>query len=290
MNAPRFDRLRKLAGRAKLAAQFERIAHARRAGIDENAVFYESFSGNGMLCNPEAIFRALHAAEDMGHLRHIWALSDLDEYADTVGEFENDPRVAFVRYGSYAYYVALSTSKYLVNNATFPEQFGKRDGQVYLNTWHGTPLKAMGYDIPGAALLSRNIVRNFLSADYLLAPNDTTAEMYLSAYRMRNVYEGAILEVGSPRVDRQMVTDAEKPRVRSALRRRGLVMDDREVILYAPTWHGSFYAPTNDVRQLRARVDAISSQIDSGRYRLLLKVHQQIYKHAKDLEIGRAHV
>ena len=283
MVAPKLDQLKSYARRAKLAVEFERIAHARRARIDENAVFYESFGGNGMLCNPEAIFRALLAADDMGHLHHTWALADLDEYAETVREFENDPRVSFVRFGSYAYYVALSRSKYLVNNATFPVQFGKREGQVYLNTWHGTPLKAMGYDVPGAALLTRNVVRNFLSADYLLAPNDTTSEMYLSAFRMRNIYEGAILDVGSPRVDRQTLTDDQKQQFRARLRERGVSVDDRETILYAPTWHGSFYAPINDIQQLRARVDAISSQIDSGKYRLLLKVHQQVYKHAKDV-------
>ncbi|HEX2306901.1 MAG TPA: glycosyltransferase [Jatrophihabitantaceae bacterium] len=275
--------LKSYARRAKLAVEFERIAHARRARIDENAVFYESFGGNGMLCNPEAIFRALLAADDMSHLRHTWAFTDLDEYAETIREFEKNPRVSFVRSGSYAYYVALSRSKYLVNNATFPAQFGKRDGQVYLNTWHGTPLKAMGYEVPGAALLTRNVVRNLLSADYLLAPNDTTSEMYLSAFRMRNIYQGAILDVGSPRVDRQTIGDDEKQDFRTQLRQRGVAVDDREIILYAPTWHGSFYAPINDIQQLRARVDTISSQIDSSRYRLLLKVHQQVYKHAKDL-------
>ena len=63
-----------------------------------------------------------------------------------------------------------------MNNATFPPQFGKRKGQVYLNTWHGTPLKAMGYDIRGGAVDTRNVARNLLSADYLLAPNDDTAK------------------------------------------------------------------------------------------------------------------
>jgi CDP-glycerol glycerophosphotransferase len=280
MTAPKLGRLRKLGSRAKVAVEFERIAHARRVRLDENAVFYESFAGNGMLCNPEAIFRALLAADDMHHLHHTWALHGLEQHGETVREFENDPRVSFVEYKSYAYYAALSSAKYLVNNATFPRQFGKRDRQIYLNTWHGTPLKAMGYDIPGGALLTRNVVRNMLSVDYLLAPNDETAEMYLSAYRMRNIYQGAILNIGSPRIDRQMASESGKEEIRARLRERGVRVDDREIILYAPTWHGSFYAPNNDIRQLRARVEAVSSQIDSGRYRVLLKVHQQVYKHA----------
>jgi CDP-glycerol glycerophosphotransferase len=275
-------RARTLARRAKLAAEYERIAHSRRTPIDENTVVYESFSGNGMLCNPEAIFRALLAADDMGHLRHVWALANLGDYADTIAEFADNPRVSFVELKSNDYYKALAGAKYLVNNATFPSQFGKRPGQTYVNTWHGTPLKAMGYDVPGGAVDTRNIVRNFLSADYLLAPNEDTAQMYLSAYRMQNIFRGKIVAEGTPRIDKQYADEAATERTKATLRRHGVVLgDDQQVLLYAPTWKGSFYAPTNDIRQLRARIEAITSQIDTDKYRVLLKVHQQVYKHAR---------
>ena len=274
-------RVRKLAVRAKLAAEFELAARSRRAKIDKNAVFYESFAGNGMLCNPEAVFRALLATDDMQHLHHIWALEKPEQFPSTLAEFKDDPRVRIVKYKSPQYYSALATSKYLVNNATFPTQFGKRDGQVYVNTWHGTPLKAMGYDVPGGAVDTRNVVRNFLAVDYFVAPNEDTAQMYLSAYRMRNIYRGAIVYDGTPRVDRQFADDQQRAAIRSRLKSHGVVIDDeQQIILYAPTWKGDFYAPTNDIRQLRARVETVSSQIDSTKYRLLLKVHQQVYKHA----------
>jgi CDP-glycerol glycerophosphotransferase (TagB/SpsB family)/glycosyltransferase involved in cell wall biosynthesis len=275
------SRLRDVGERAKLAAEYERLAHARRGRIDQNTVFYESFSGNGMLCNPEAIFRALLASDDMGHLKHVWALENPEDLSGPAQEFAGDPRVSFVPYKSAAYYSALATSKYLVNNATFPPQFGKRAGQIYVNTWHGTPLKAMGYHVPGGAVDTRNVVRNFLSVDYLLAPNADTDDMYLSAYRMRNIYRGAIVHEGTPRVDCQFADVSEQRAIRSRLKRAGVVIDDdQQIILYAPTWKGDFYAPTNDIRQLRARVEAISAQIDTSKYRLLLKVHQQVYKHA----------
>ncbi len=50
---------------------------------------------------------------------------------------------------SDAYFKALATAKYLVNNATFPQELAKRPEQTYLNTWHGIPLKHMGFDMPG---------------------------------------------------------------------------------------------------------------------------------------------
>jgi CDP-glycerol glycerophosphotransferase (TagB/SpsB family)/glycosyltransferase involved in cell wall biosynthesis len=281
MLSQRMAQLRGLRDRAVLALKYERIARARRAPIDEHSVLYESFSGNGMLCNPEAIFRSLLADEDMHHLRHTWVLASLDDYASTVAEFADDPRVRFVELESPQYYAALATAKYVVNNATFPPQFGKREGQIYLNTWHGTPLKAMGYEVPHGALDTGNIVRNLASADYLLAPNDRTEQMYLDAYRMRNLYRGKIIRAGSPRVDRQFGSDEERTAIKNRLREAGVELDDaQQVVLFAPTWKGNFYAPTNDVRQLRAVLDELSAQIDTRKYRLLLKVHQRVYRYA----------
>ena len=236
-----------------------------------------------MLCNPEAIFRTLVAADDMRHLNHVWALTDLDLYSNTVAEFAHHPRVRFVRIGSTAYHTALSTSKYLINNATFPVTFAKRPGQVYLNTWHGTPLKAMGYDMPDGPVNSRNVVRNFLNCDFLLAPNDATSTMYLDAYRMRNIFRGRMICEGTPRIDRQEATAREREQVLARMRACGAeVRDGQRVVLYAPTWKGDFYAPSNDVRQLRNRVEALRANIGTDKYALLLKVHQQVYQFASN--------
>jgi CDP-glycerol glycerophosphotransferase len=276
-------RLRKLVAQTKRAVHYERRLRARRAPIDEHAVMYESFAGNGMLCNPEAIFRALLRLNDLQHLHHVWALSDLDHYADTVAEFAGDPRVRFVQRGSAAYYAALSSAKYLINNATFPEPFVKRPGQVYLNTWHGTPLKAMGYDAPHGAAMAGNVVRNLVSADYLLAPNADTAQMYMSGYRMSNIFRGRMIAEGTPRIDRQFADAPRRAQIRATLAAQGVALRDSDkILLYAPTWKGEFAAPTYDVQQLLDLVDAVTSRPNARDYRLLVKVHQQVYKYARD--------
>lgn len=259
----------------------------RRLPVKADTVFYESFAGNGMLCNPEAIFRALLEADDMRHLTHIWALDDLGQYASTIAEFSENPRVKFVRAGSIAYHIALCTAKYLVNNATFSYTFAKRPGQVYLNTWHGTPLKAMGYDMPNGAVDSRNVLRNLLACDFLLAPNDATASMYLDAYRMTNVFRGAMIHEGTPRIDLQFSAADRKARIRERLLGSGVDMaEGRKIVLYAPTWKGDFYAPNNDIKQLRNRIQALRARIDTTKYVVLLKVHQQVYQFAtRDAEL-----
>lgn len=280
----RLSRLKRLPSRVKRAARFEIHAHWRRQPLVLGSVFYESFSGNGMLDNPEALFRQLLAAPDLKHLTHIWALSDLHRYRAAVEEFADDPRVTFVRYGSAAYYRALATSQYLVNNATFPYDFSKREGQVYLNTWHGTPLKRMGYDIEGGALATANIVRNFVQADYLLAANPFMADqMYQSAYKLDGIYRGTIIEEGYPRVDRQYLDDAQRDDVRRRLVASGIPLGDRKIVLYAPTWKGqTFGRPEDDLDALLAHLHEVEQRIDTSRYAVLVKTHQTVHALAAD--------
>ncbi|HVV30101.1 MAG TPA: CDP-glycerol glycerophosphotransferase family protein, partial [Mycobacteriales bacterium] len=273
--------VRSLPRRLRKAARYELIAHARRRPVRSDTVLYESFSGNGMLCNPEAVFQGLLAAPDLGHLKHVWVLADLAAHRTTIEKYAGNPRVRFVEYESTAYYTALATAKYLVNNSTFPPEFGKREGQVYVNTWHGTPLKAMGYDIPGGALVTRNIVRNFVNADYLWAANDDVATMYLKAYRLANIYRGAVVTAGSPRVDHQFVNAEQRESVRAELRARGAsIAAGEKILLYAPTWRGDFYDPVNDIPELATRVRLLQDKVAASGYRVLLKVHQQVYRYA----------
>lgn len=257
-------------------------AHAywRAQPLEMGSVLYESFAGNGMLCNPEALFRELLVAPDLRHLTHIWVLSDKDRYRATMSEFAHNKNVRFVRHGSPAYFRALATSEYLINNATFPTQFSKRRGQTYLNTWHGTPLKRMGYDIEAGALGTANIIRNFVAADYLLAANSfMTDQMYATAYKLRGIYRGQIIEEGYPRIDRQFL-DADAVRAgRARLNAAGIDLDDRAIVLYAPTWKGAAFAhPQDDLDQLVDTVAQIQAGIDSSRYVVLLKAHQIVHK------------
>lgn len=273
-------RLRDILVRVKRFALSQVHAYWRGRPIDVGTVLYESFAGNGMLCNPEALFRELLAAPDLRHLTHIWVLSDLRQYWATIAEFAGASNVRFVRHGSPSYYRALATSQYLINNATFPAQFSKRRGQTYLNTWHGTPLKRMGYDIEAGALATANIIRNFVAADYLLAANSfMTDQMYETAYKLRGIYRGQVIEEGYPRIDRQFLDADAIAAGRARLSAAGISLDDRAIVLYAPTWKGAAFAhPNDDLDQLLDSVAQIQAGLDSSKYVVLLKTHQIVHK------------
>ncbi|WP_344779455.1 glycosyltransferase [Microbacterium kribbense] len=278
MRLPLPGRLNRYVSRAGRAVRAERIAYTRHLRIQHDVVFYESFAGNGVLDNPEAIFRHLLNRPDFDHLWHVWSIADDAAIAHFDAEFGAHPRVRFVRHGSFAYWRALSTAGFVINNATFPPAFGKRPGQVYLNTWHGTPLKLMGFDIPGGAIGAANTLRNLLSADFVLAANEFMAEtMYEDAFRLRNVYQGRIIEEGYPRIDRQRLTDTQAAHVRAELDRAGIAVGDRRIVLFAPTWRGSsFHAPDDNVDALAAQTAAIQARLGDDTV-VLLKTHQIVH-------------
>ncbi|WP_255461374.1 CDP-glycerol glycerophosphotransferase family protein [Glaciihabitans sp. INWT7] len=278
-------RLLALARRLRQAAKTEVYAFWRRRAVRPRMVLYESFAGNGMLCNPEAIFRALLADPEFGDLTHVWVLTSRRENPAVAREFSGSHSVRFVRPGTFGYFRALATAGFLVNNATFPTEFGKRGGQVYLNTWHGTPLKRMGFDIGDPATRVANVIRNLLSADFLLSASPfMTEHLYEDAHRLGNIYPGRIIEEGYPRIDRQFMDEPSVAAARAGLEAGGLALHGRRIILYAPTWKGtSFSRPEYDISELVSRIDQLESQIDTTKYVVLLKTHQVVHRFAADI-------
>ncbi|MGP5698714.1 CDP-glycerol glycerophosphotransferase family protein [Glutamicibacter arilaitensis] len=273
---PTQRRFKTLPRRIKRIAKSEIRNLWAKSPIRDHDIFYESYSGNGMLCHPEAIFNELLRRDTQSKYTHIWVLNNFDRYKGIIEKYSAYTNVKFVKYQSLKYYKHLSQSKYLINNVSFPAQFVKRSGQIYLNTWHGIPLKKMGYDIPNRAVNAKNIVRNFLASDFLLSSSARmTKEMYLSAFKMNNIFEGEILEVGSPRIDRQVDTAAARSEIQPLLAESGIALDDRQVILYAPTWKGhDYFNPLNDAAGISSLIDRLESQIDTSKYRILIKAHQ----------------
>lgn len=275
---PKLDSARRLPSKVKRLIKNEIRTFWQNYPIQNNTVLFESFSGNGMLCHPEALFRRMLDRTEFSDFKFIWVINDFERYSRSIEDFKSDSRVKFVKYLSFEYYKALNTSKYLINNVSFPTQFIKRPGQVYVNTWHGIPLKKMGYDIEGRTSDAKNIVRNFLAADFLLSSSSSMTEsMYAKAFKMENIFEGIVIEEGSPRTDRQFDTKASKEEFNLRLSKEGLAADNREVILYAPTWKGeSYFSPFTDASALQQIIKKIESEIDTSRFRVMLKAHQVI--------------
>lgn len=246
--------------------------------IRNHHIFYESFSGLGVLDNPRAIFLQILKDPALKYFVHVWSVADMEMAKDNMKEFENLPNVKFVQRESEDYYRYLASSKYLISNSTFGYFFTKRPEQVYINTWHGVPTKYMGYEHTAERVENaRGPARNFLAADYLLSANEFMTDiMYRRAYKLDGLFNGKVLEVGYPRND--LLINADKEKVYQKLQDAGLATD-KKIILYAPTWKGQLYNQLDyNVDEFKETVKKFTENIDNSEYVIYLRVHYFLYK------------
>ncbi len=176
MNVKKFYKLQVTKDQEKVASNVQRRKAAKYAQyyneckVQENCILYEAFYGRGILCNVHGLFTAFSRRDDFQQYTHLWVIDDFSENEGILEELKKYSNVKFILFQSDEYYKALATAKYLVNNSTFPTVFTKKKEQIYINPWHGIPLKNMGYDEVGGNNSVANTIRNFVMADYIIAP------------------------------------------------------------------------------------------------------------------------
>ncbi|WP_144460668.1 glycosyltransferase [Siminovitchia fortis] len=249
-----------------------------QSSVKDNVIFYESRDGQSMTDNPYAIFKYILENKEWKNFVHVWSISDKALLKSLKEKYKKHSNVHFVLRMTRKYFYYLASSKYLINNSTFPNLVTIKPEQVYINTWHGTPLKQMGYDIPGQLMGPSNIVRNFLSSDYIISPNPFTTSVFERGFKLKGLYNGTILEEGYPRIDLTVNTD--KDEVKEFLARYGIVVGDKKIILYAPTWKGNRISePRDDVEQILNDMSKLEEKFGAS-YKVLIKVHPFLYKFA----------
>lgn len=141
--------------------------------------------------------------------------------------------VKFVIRESLEYKKLLASCKYLLTDNSFPPYYIKKDNQVVLNTWHGTPLKTLGRcDIENSSSIA-NVQKNFLMSDYVLFPNEYTMNVFMEDYCLKNIMNNLVILADYPR-NVAFFNDTLKAEIKMKYN-----LNDKEVFAYMPTWRGS---------------------------------------------------
>lgn len=190
---------------------------------DELLVFFESNFGKSYSGQPKYIYEEL--LRQNRRFRAVWVYQGK--------KLEKIPgNVIQVHRGSSDYYKLLARSKFWVNNIRFTVSFKPR-GTIYLNTWHGTPLKKLGLDIEvsGPEASARDhFLKESSQWDYLLAQNEFSAKKLTKAFAMK----GDVLAYGYPANDLFFRKDLAQ--VVTKIKTELGIKQGKKVILYAPTW------------------------------------------------------
>lgn len=190
--------------------------------IKNGTVLFDSFNGKVIGDSPLDIF--LELKKQRPELEFLWTVA---------GNSKAPEGAVGLRFESKQWFQALATSQYLVANSALPWYFKKVEGQTYLQTWHGTPLKRLVRDLPEGELTKSYLDlmdREANAWDYLISPNPFCSEVLPRAFG----YSGRVLEIGYPRNDRLTTHTAAD---RHAIRAKLGVTDSKTILaLYAPTW------------------------------------------------------
>ncbi len=215
--------------------------------INEKQIIFESYMGKNYACSPKALFQYMAHHPSFDGYRFVWAFKDLKK---VVGMLEEEPELSsavFVEYGSAEYFMEYASSKYFISNSRIPNYIEKKEGQIYIQTWHGSTFKKLGYDIhfegynvlSSTEFLRQQYDKDASRYDYLISPSRFCTSTYQSGFNLKkNNPSVSIIEEGYPRND--FLFHYCDYHIRKLRRSIGISdSDNRKIILYAPTWRDS---------------------------------------------------
>lgn len=243
----------------------------------KNQIIFESFLGKQYSDNPRAIYEYLE--KNYPEYTLYWSVERNSLY-----KF-NTLNVNYIRRFSFKWMITMNRSKYWVTNSRLPLWIPKPKKVIYIQTWHGTPLKRLADDMEEVHMPGTNTQKykeNFLKEaqkwDYLISPNAYSTEIFKRAFK----YDREIIEVGYPRND-YLILNNNQIEIDSIKRKANLPLD-KKIILYAPTWRDNqFYGRGRYKFDISMDLEKMQKEL-SSEYVILLRMH---YLVAENIDISK---
>lgn len=179
-------------------------------------VFFESFHGRNVSCNPAAIDRELTGR--VPGLRRVWSVTD-----ETVDVPEG---AEVARRGTPEWFAARDAADLLVLNDWVEDDWRPRREQFLLQTWHGTPLKRIALGRSGRTpRLVAAVIKQSSRWSAMLAQSPSAGRLLRHSYAVA----GPMWVEGYPRND--VIARGDDGGIRTRL---GITTP--KVVLFAPTW------------------------------------------------------
>lgn len=229
--------------------------------VDKNLILFESGIGKQYGDSPRYIYEEI-VNRNLDY-KKVWVINRKMNFID--------PNTKTIKRLSPQYYFYLARAKYWVNNQNFPTYIKKRKETTYLQTWHGTPLKKMLFDIENVQGRDDGYLERVHNAtktwSYLISPSEYATNAFRSAFH----YNGEILQIGYPRNDIFYRDDIEE--IARKVKKELVLPEGKKVILYAPTFRDNENNGKNKfVFKLRMDLNKLKEELGEE-YIILLRMH-----------------
>ena len=230
--------------------------HYHKTAVIDNYVLLEAYHGKNFNGNIYYLGKELDKLNK--YKIFIASNSEVD-----ISDFNN---VTIIKHRSQEYYKLLACAKYIFNNTSFPNPFIKKDSQIVVNTWHGTPLKTLGNDMKIDRYKFGNIQRTVGLSNLMILSNAFTIEKMLKTHGLEKTLGNRTFELPSPR-NSIFFDDESEQEIR---KKYNLI--NKKVVVYMPTWRGSVWQ-AKDINEFL--MDTVKELADSltDEYEIFVKFH-----------------
>ena len=207
---------------------------------DDKMMFFTAYGGKAYACSPKAIYEYMIKQDQFKDYKYIWAFKNSNQYK----YLEENKNTKVVEYNKKDHLKYLAKAKYWIFNYKIPEYIYPKKNQIFLQCWHGTPLKRLGYDLEhyDNELNTVNGMKKRYKIEaekisYFISPSKIATEKFVSAWNLKEFgKEKIIIQEGYPRNDfLYNYTDID---IRNIKQRLGIQDCNKKIILYAPTYRG----------------------------------------------------
>lgn len=237
--------------------------------LRKKTVLFESFLGRNISGNPKYIYNQFVKENLDKKYNLVWILNDVNE--------EVSGNCKKVKRKSIKYYYYMATAKYWIFNCRQADEIVKRKGNIYLQTWHGTPLKRLGMDMDSVNMAGQNDIndykekfrKNSSTWNYLLAQNEYSEKIFKRAFAFNKEIIG-----GYPAND--ILYNGNNENYINELKTKFNLPKDKKIILYAPTWRDdNFYKKGHYRMEIKLELDKMQKEL-GDEYIILLRMHYLI--------------
>lgn len=209
--------------------------------VENKTIIFSTFNGKSYSCSPKAIYEYMLNEEKYKEYNFIWAFRDIEKYK----ELEKNRNTKIVKTGSKEYSKGLAKAKYWIFNYKIGDYLYPKKDQVFLQCWHGTPLKRLGCDLQhfdNTLNTMKEMKKRYkIEAEkfnYFISPSKYATEKFISAWNLKEIgKENIIIEKGYPRND--FLYNYTKQDIQVIKSKLGIENTNKKIILYAPTYRSN---------------------------------------------------
>lgn len=228
--------------------------------INKRKIIFSSFVGRQVSGNPKALYEKIIKLKKQ--YKCVWV------YNDESYQFTKNTKV--VKRFSFGHLYHLATAKYRIDDCVDSHYFKPRRGSIYLQTWHGTPLKKIANDkITNKDLSKNKKKKNTLLDtcywDFLISPSDEVSNILSKAF---NIDKKIIIKTGYPR--NEILLDYTKQDKKEVLKNLK-IKTNKKIILYAPT----FRDDEKDSFNLKLNYNKLFERLSQD-YIILIRMHSNV--------------